>query len=140
MTLQSVTIKSNNYYYIRGEAVFVLRGRAMDANTPVDFRVSVPKDELYHWSADASYSQPSALVRVVEFQLSTPNMTSPEIMKSQDPDPRPLRLTGRFSADNRWPLAFECEPIDRLQTKAGQQLGFKTWPAPLPPHATARLK
>lgn len=47
--------------------------------------------------------------------------------------PRPLvHITGRVSADNRWPLAFQIEPFDFNKAKVGQTLKFKSWPAPLP--------
>ena len=138
VTLKSVTITKNNYYYIDGEAVFLLQGATMGANTPVHFRVSVPRNSPDFWDADSSYSQAGARIRVIEFRLSTPNMTAPEIMKFQLPKPRPLQITGLFSADNRWPLAFEFEPIDRLRTKVGQKLKFKGWLAPLPLDARAK--
>ncbi len=43
-----------------------------------------------------------------------------------------IELTGRISADNRWPLAFKIEPFDFKNIKVGQKLKFKSWPAPLP--------
>ena len=46
-----------------------------------------------------------------------------------------VELSGRISADNQWPLAFEIEPFDYAKVKVGQQLKFKSWPAPLPPGA-----
>jgi len=46
-----------------------------------------------------------------------------------------ISFTGRISADNRWPLAFKIEPFDGKPAKVGQQLKFKSWPAPLPPNA-----
>ena len=46
-----------------------------------------------------------------------------------------VTITGRISADNRWPLAFAVEPFDYKTAKVGQKLKFKSWPAPLPPGA-----
>ena len=43
-----------------------------------------------------------------------------------------VELAGRVSADNHWPLAFKIEPFDYAKVKVGQQLPFKSWPAPLP--------
>ncbi len=101
VTLKSVTITKNGYYSIYGEAVFVLQGAMMDAYTPLKSRVSVSEGEPNYYQTLTFYSQKSALIRVVEFRLFTSNVTPPDLLK-----PRPLRVTGRISADNRWPLAF----------------------------------
>lgn len=130
VSLKSVTITKNGYYSIYGEAVFVLQGTTMGADTPLECQISASEGEPSYWSTTASYSQKGALIRVVEFRLFTSNVTPPNLLK-----PRPLRVTGLLSANNRWPLAFDLEPIDRLKTKVGQKLRFKTWPAPLPPNA-----
>lgn len=55
-----------------------------------------------------------------------------ELSSSKD---LPIEITGRVSANNRWPLAFKIEPFDFKTARGGQQLKFKSWPAPLPPHA-----
>ena len=51
------------------------------------------------------------------------------------PKAPPIEISGRVSADNCWPLAFKIEPFDFRKVKFGQQLPFKSWPAPLPPGA-----
>jgi len=42
------------------------------------------------------------------------------------------KVSGRVSADNHWPLAFQTEPFDTAKVKVGQKLQFKSWPAPVP--------
>jgi len=41
-------------------------------------------------------------------------------------------ISGRVSADNRWPLGFQIEPFDFKTAKVGQKLKFKQFPVPLP--------
>ncbi len=43
-----------------------------------------------------------------------------------------IHLNGSLSLNNGWPLSFEIEPFDYKSAKVGQQLKFKSWPAPLP--------
>lgn len=43
-----------------------------------------------------------------------------------------IRVSGRVSANNLWPLAFQSEPFDLAKIKVGQTLKFKTRPAPVP--------
>lgn len=47
----------------------------------------------------------------------------------------PFEITGRVSANNRWPLAFKIGPFKFDDVKIGKPLPFKSWPAPLPPGA-----
>ena len=49
------------------------------------------------------------------------------------PDAPPFEITGRVSANNRWPLAFKLGPFKFDDVKVGRSLPFQSWPAPLPP-------
>ncbi len=40
--------------------------------------------------------------------------------------------SGRISVNSHWPLACQTERFDYTKVKVGQQLKFKSWPAPLP--------
>ncbi len=57
------------------------------------------------------------------------------IMKIERPasDAPPFEITGRVSANNRWPLAFKLGPFKFDDVKVGHPLPFQSWPAPLPP-------
>ena len=68
--------------------------------------------------------------------LAPQNWKAIEIDIERPPsDDPPFEITGRVSANNRWPLAFKLGPFKFEDVKVGHSLPFQSWPAPLPPDA-----
>lgn len=113
-------------YQVTGEATFDLQGAAMNDRTSLERTfseryVAPPKREIY----GASYGLPDTLQgaprrRVCEW---TANVNSPGIK---------LNVSGRVSADNRWPLGFQFEPFSYGSVHVGQTLRFQQFPVALP--------
>ena len=114
--------------WIEGETSFDLSGVGMNARTPVDVDLSggvAIKNTKYgiSYDTDATVDPKNQLRRIVKWSLHGPTPTPPKVFGD---------LHGRISADERWPLAFQVEPIDISKVKAGQNLKWKQWPTPIP--------
>lgn len=126
--VRSIKILTVSASWIEGETTFELLGEDANAQTPVDFSLSglVPfKGSVTSAGSDSKATTPpnAANLRVVKWNLVGHTPTPP----TQIGD-----LHGRISAGERWPLAFQIEPIDFSKVKAGQNLKWTEWPAPLP--------
>ncbi len=111
---------------ITGKAVFDLHGAAMNQKT--SFAVSFsngtgPNNATlsYGMGWGGGQTQDTLRRRVREWKL----YGSPGIHTQ-------ARISGRSSADNRWPLGFQIEPFDFKTAKVGQKLKFKQFPVALP--------
>jgi hypothetical protein len=115
---------------ITGEVVFDLQSGAMNEKTP--FQESFSEHDVAStnrvsygmgWSSSSSVGMgtpetPRTRVRYWEVSQDSPTVT--------------LNVSGRVSADNRWPLGFEIEPFSFKSAKVGQKLRFKQGPVALP--------
>jgi hypothetical protein len=117
--------------FVTGECTFDLVGAAMNAQTPTEFSFSGrgysngnPVLTGMIWSTDSLSSPENPLRRIYNWNFN-PQLTS-ALSK------RTGRVSGRISAEGRWPLAFQADSFDFAKVKAGQQLKFKSWPLPRP--------
>lgn len=107
---------------VNGEAIFRFEGAAMNDKTPVQLKIS-SLDATMGSANNVSWSKTpkKPRQRITEwtvYALNTKNSI--------------VRVTGRVSADNRWPLGFQIEPFDFKTAKVGQKLKFKAFPVALP--------
>ncbi len=126
--VRSAKVISTTASYLEGETTFDLLGEVMNAQTPVDFDLSGTvkfKDTTYgaSYGSEATVDPKNPMRRTVRWSLSGPMPMPPQLVGD---------LSGRISANERWPLAFQFEPIDLVKAKAGQSLKFTQWPAPIP--------
>lgn len=114
---------------ITGDIVFDLQGAAMNEKTPLECTFlehqMVPgtlrrSGVAYSRRPSKAPAPPQPRTRVVKWfsYVQTPTDA--------------FQLTGRASADNRWPLGFEIEPFGFKTAKVGQKLKFKQFPVVLP--------
>ena len=127
LKLQSVTILVVSPKSVSGRAEFVLQGAKMGGQTDFQMELAETRSCLTSWKFDRSNNINSS-VRFVNFTVKAPVVPIGSKQKF-------IGLTGRASADNRWPLAFRIDPFDFNTALVGQKLKFKSWPAPLPPGA-----
>lgn len=106
---------------VTGEVIFDLQGAAMNEATPFvyEFREHhfVPKNRV-------SYEMESGSKNI----LGTANTRVEAWTIFEDSLNVKMNVSGRASAGNRWPLAFEIEPFDFKSVKVGQKLKFKQFP------------
>ena len=126
--VRAVKIISARPGWIEGETSFDLSGVGMNARTPVDVDLSGTvafKNMKYGigYETNAIVDAKNSLRRVMKWTLHGPTPTPPQTFGD---------LHGRISADERWPLAFQVEPIDISKVKAGQKLKWKQWPVAIP--------
>lgn len=119
--VRSAKVISARPGYLQDETTFDLLGADMNAQTPVDFDLSGTvsfKNTTYgaSYDADATVDPKHPLRRTARWVLSGPTPTPPKTFGD---------LHGRISADERWPLAFQLEPINISKVKFGQNLKFK---------------
>ena len=126
--LRSITLSNSSGINLAVDAIFTLTGQDVDVNTPFETQLTMP----WGWSNGSSSSSGSdpAQRSVSFFLVARPNSAGKISSLAT--------VTGRVSADNRWPLAFKTEPFDFKTVVIGQQLKFKSWPAPLPPGAVTK--
>ena len=124
MMLRSVTlttVPTSKNPSFGGDAVFALTGSSVGSKTPVVFSFS-NSDGGMGWSSSGATDTPTT---------RTINWTA--YASSYRPNQKRMVLvTGRVSANHRWPLAFEFQPFDLTRVKVDQSLKFKSWPAPVP--------
>lgn len=115
---------------VNAECVFDLSGVNMNVQTPTEFsfcgeaRVGTVTYGASWGTAMSGLATPeTAIRRVREWAISTTPTAKSKIIG---------HVSGRASAGNRWPLAFQIEPFDFAKVKVGQKLKFKSWPAPVP--------
>lgn len=118
--VRGVKIVSVTAGWIQGEIGFDLLGAGMNAQTPVD--VDLSGTVAFH-DSEATVDPKNPLRRTMNWNLNGPTPTPPKTFGD---------LHGRVSAGERWPLAFQLDPIDMSKVKSGQNLKFKQWPAPIP--------
>lgn len=134
VNLQSLTITNSVKSHIVVEAAFAYDRAALSQDTPFQFQVRDSSGDETGWQVSVNHHG----IRTsqnwkVRFTL---NHLNPFTGKG---DAKHLiAFTGRISADNRWPLAFQVEPFDYKSAKVGQKLKFKSWPAPLPAGVVAK--
>ena len=134
VNLQSLTLNEVTANRVSVEAVFGLEGSAIGQETPFQFQVKdASKDSTGWWVTMHQGGVRTSQSREATFTLEHLNPFT-----GRETDPHLISFTGRASADNRWPLAFEIEPFNYNKAKAGQKLKFKSWPAPLPPNAKSQ--
>ncbi len=129
--LRSVKIVQINPGNIRGETVFDLTGPTMDAQTPFDYDFSERRSGMGSGYGSSDLTPQTAMRCVREWTVYKPSNSS-FVNGKLVPTKQIVRVTGRVSADNRWPLAFQIEPFDFAKVKIGQTLKFKSWPALVP--------
>ena len=125
--LTSATISTVSPTQLAVRFTFALQGMEMNEKTTLDNQFGEKHGLSFGYSMNGNVNAPKT--RVCECYIRNP---SPIGAGSA---PTTIELTGRASANNRWPLAFAVEPFDYAKAKVGQQLKFKSWPAPLPPGA-----
>lgn len=113
---------------IEGEISFDLLGAGMNAQTPVDVDLSGTvafKGTTYGSGRDseATVDPKNPQRRTMNWNLGGPASPPPKTFGD---------LHGRISADERWPLAFQLDPINMSKVKSGQILKFRQWTAPIP--------
>ena len=126
--IRAVKVVQGGPSFVEGEIQFDLLGAGMDAQTQVDsfllgelpFRGST---YLANFDTNVTVDPKNPLRRTLKWNLNGPASPPPKTFGN---------LHGRISADARWPLAFQLDPIDMSKVKAGQNLTFKQWPAPIP--------
>ena len=123
--LTSATISTVSATQLAARFTFALQGMAMNEKTTLDNQFGETHGLSNGYSMSGSGNAPKT--RVCECAIRNPSQTG------VGSAPVTIELSGRVSADNRWPLAFSIEPFDFKTAKVGQQLKFKSWPAPLPP-------
>ena len=124
--LTSATISTVSATQLAARFTFALQGMAMNEKTTLDNQFDEKHGLSFGYSMNGKVNAPKA--RVCECYIMRKNSTM-----GVGAAPMTIELSGRVSADNRWPLAFSIEPFDFKTAKVGQQLKFKSWPAPLPP-------
>ncbi len=110
---------------ITGEAVFVLNGVAMNYATSFDSDLHLRelrslKPPKQSGLSGGYTTRDAPRRRTIEWQVA------PNILTNK------IQITGRASADNRWPLGFQIEPFSFQTVKVGQKLKFKQFPVALP--------
>lgn len=125
------TPKAGVPYSVEAEMIFDLQSGAMNQKTPFDFDVSehhfVPTNQGFYgmsWSSGPSPVSPVS--------KETPRTRIRTWRVLNDFPHSKMNVSGRVSADNRWPLGFEIEPFDFKSVKVGQKLRFKQFPVALP--------
>ncbi len=120
-------------YSVEAEIVFDLQSGAMGEKTPFDFDVHehhfVPANQGFYgmsWSAGPSINP----FRPVTKETPRTRIRSWKVFN--DFPLVKMNVSGRASADNRWPLGFQIEPFDFRSVKVGQKLKFKAFPVALP--------
>ena len=123
---------------VEGECTFDLTGKNDNAQTPVEISFS-----------GGGYSTGRGGISGIGWSSSSPSPQQParraptwnvSSMPARSAKAKTVgRITGRISANNRWPLAFQIEPFDIARVKVGQQLKFKSWPASVPSHKQKKL-
>ena len=113
---------------VQSEIQFDLLGAGMDAQTPIDFNLLGTlnfKGTTYlpSYETNATVDPKNPLRRTVKWTLNGPASPPPKTMGD---------VHGRVSANERWPLTFQLDPIDISKVKAGRNLKFRQWPAPIP--------
>jgi len=118
-SVQITQVPFNVNGMVVGEAIFDLKGAALKKSTVLDVEMrnrSTPVDNAI------SPQKSSVATRACLWTVFPAN---PKVRSVAS-------VSGRVSADNRWPLAFQIEPFDTAKVKVGQKLQFKSWPAPVP--------
>ncbi|MBW3636185.1 MAG: hypothetical protein KY445_06920, partial [Armatimonadetes bacterium] len=110
---------------IKAEAVFDLNGVGTNQKSPFEFSISnqtrAATGPTYGMTWGHRSAKDTPRRRVRSWTVST----SPA-------DTAKARVSGRASADNRWPLGFEIEPFSFKTVRVGQKLKFKQFPVALP--------
>jgi hypothetical protein len=124
ITLRSASILRRNPGNIQGEVIFDLPGASMSEQTLLNLQFT--GGGVNSWGTGSSGgTTPTALRRVIEWTAANPGFGYPSAKPT-------VRITGRASGDNHWPLAFAIEPFDFSKVRVGQHLNVRSWPAPLP--------
>ena len=127
VTLTKATLCAASPTQLTAKVIFTLQGVTMNEKTTLDNQFHEAHGLSNGYSTNGNVAAPKT--RVVECNLYQP------ALKVAGSAPIFIQLSGRVSADNRWPLAFAIEPFDFGKAKIGQKLKFKQWPAPLPSNA-----
>ncbi len=107
---------------VSGEAFFHFDGATMNDDTKLEMKVFSFNAAMGHGTNAAWSKTPKKpRQRITEWTVYSLNSKNPIV-----------RVTGRVSADNRWPLGFEIEPFNFKTAKVGQKLRFKQFPVALP--------
>ncbi|PQV64876.1 hypothetical protein B1R32_103143 [Abditibacterium utsteinense] len=110
---------------ITGEIIFDLQSATMEEKTSFEASFSEhhftpPTQITYGMSYGSGQTKETPRTRAQSWMVN-----------SKSPKTR-LNVSGRVSADNRWPLGFTIEPFNFQNVKVGQKLKFKQFPVPLP--------
>ena len=130
LKIKSATIRRNSANSLDVDIDFVFLGSKDLADVSWQERYKV--GGLFYvadWTCEADTMR----THTSEVQLIWTGVTPATLTRGANPTLSSANLTGRVSADNNWPLAFKIEPFDFKTALVGQQLKFKSWPAPLPP-------
>lgn len=106
-----------------GETTFQFEGAGMTDETRLETHYESASHGI-SWGSRSQYSTPPKGSR-----QHTTEWTIYPATKSKN---LLVHVTGRASADNRWPLGFQIEPFDFKTAKVGQHLKFKQSPVALP--------
>lgn len=111
---------------VEGEVIFDLTSGSMNDRTPFETRFDRqylvrPNQEIY----GIGYSSGSQVKDSPRSRFATWMVQSGSLSQK-------VKVSGRASADNRWPLGFQIEPFPFKTAKVGQKLGFKQFPVALP--------
>jgi hypothetical protein len=125
VTLLYVRVTENSRLRVQGEFLFRLDDPKMNETTP--FAMDLDSEGKYvggaGWGSGLDTSRPN--FRLCQWDVS----------KKRDgttASPWPLRIAGRVSAGNRWPLGFTIGPFDLNTVKKGDKLKFSAAPEPKP--------
>lgn len=122
----SPNIKLNGPNSVTAECIFVLQGATTDAKTSFEASFSehhfVPRNR-------STYGASWGLGQIVK---ETPRIRVRQWSVNDDSTATQLNVSGRVSADGRWPLGFQIAPFNFKTVKVGQKLKFKQFPVPLP--------
>ncbi len=109
------------------EPVFTLNGAAMDEKTSFEANFSSRESQSPNRTTYGTSYLGGAVTRAM------PRRRTARWSVSADSLTNKIYVSGRASADNRWPLGFQIEPFDFKTAKVGQKLRFKQFPVALPP-------
>jgi hypothetical protein len=102
---------------VTGECVFQLDGVGMDTGT--SFEISFSSGCSWGMGLHPRTAE-TPRTRVRQWSVSQPTTGGSYF------------VSGRVSADNRWPLGFEIEPFNFKSARVGQKLKFNQGPVSLP--------
>lgn len=107
---------------VMGQTTFQFEGAKMTDETNFGIRFSSDDgDVMTGYRSMSATPKKNSRQRISEWTISS--VRNPNA---------PVRISGRASADNRWPLGFQIEPFNFKTAKVGQKLKFRQFPVPLP--------